>query len=287
MPYNQKQTSSEEYKLYGGKVVLKFDPKKHIYTVNDKIIYGTTSITNVLAKPALINWAVKLTKEKILSEENRLGSELFIRNLQQILFLAGREHYTKSKEARDLGTRVHDKAEKWFAKGTDKNTLIRKMILLENQEERYACSAMLKFFSEHKFEPIELEGKCYSKKHGYAGTIDYYGGVDGKLSVLDYKTSSGIYPIYPLQTTAYANAKKEEGFKVDQTIIARFGKDGTLEIKIEKDWEKHLPTFLAAKVLKEYEMNLRAEEFKPVEKEPEKAKKVVKEDKKVVDFSKQ
>ena len=276
----------EKYKLYGGKVILNFDPEKHIYTVNDKIIYGTTSITNVLAKPALINWAVKLTKDKVLSEEKRLGNELFIRNLQQILFLAGREHYSVSKKARDLGTRVYKRAEQWFAKGTDKNTLIRKMILLENQKERYACSAMLKFFSEHKFKPLALESRCYSKKHEYAGTVDYYGGVDGKLSVLDYKTSSGIYSSYPLQATAYAHAKEEEGFKVEQTIIARFGKDGVLEIQIEKDWKKHLPAFLAAKVLKEYEMNLRAEEFKPVENEPEKAKKVVEKDKKIIDFSK-
>ena len=198
-----------------------------------------------------------------------------------------KEHYIVSKEAMALGTRVHEKAEKWFVKGTDRNELIRKMILLENREERYACSAMLRFFNEHKFKPLALESRCYSKEHEYAGTVDYYGGVNGKLSVLDYKTSSGIYSNYPLQATAYAHAKEEEGFKVDQTIIARFGKDGVLEVQIEKDWKKHLPAFLAAKALKEYDMNLKTEKFKPVEKEPETPKKVAeKTNKKVIDFSK-
>ena len=82
-----------KYKLYGGKVVLNFDPEKHIYTVNDKIIYGATSIVNVLAKPALINWAVKLTKEKTRSELLRLGGESFVLNIENILLLAGREHF--------------------------------------------------------------------------------------------------------------------------------------------------------------------------------------------------
>lgn len=266
----------EKYKLYKGKIELLFDPVKHIYRVNDKIRYGVTSITNVMAKPAIVNWAVKLTKEKTYSEAKRLGGVEFLKNLQDVLLTAGREHYIVSKEARELGTRVHDKAEKWHTKGTDRDALITEIMQIENKEERFACSVMFKFFKEHKFEPLELEGKCYSKEHEYAGTIDYLGSVDGKLSVLDYKTSSGLWSNYPLQATAYAQAKTEEGFKIEQTIIARFGKDGVLEIQTEKDWEKHLPVFLAAKSLKEYEMSLKADNFDKVEKEPEKVKKVIK-----------
>ncbi len=266
----------ETYKLYNDKITLSFDEKKHIYRIGKKIIYGVTSITNIISKPQLINWAVKLTKEKTYSEAKRLGGVEFLKNLSDVLLTAGREHYVVSKEARELGTRVHKKAEKWHTKGTDRDALITEIMQIKNEEERLACSVMFKFFKEHKFEPIELEGRCYSKEHEYAGTIDYYGGVDDKLSILDFKTSTGIYSSYPLQATAYAKAKTEEGFKVDQTIIARFGKDGVLEVQIEKDWEKHLPAFLAAKSLKEYEMSLKADNFDKVEKELEKVKKVIK-----------
>jgi len=266
----------QNYKLYKDKITLSFDEKKHIYRVGKKIVYGVTSITSAMAKPFLINWAVKLTKEKAYSEAKRLGGVEFLKNLKDVLMTAGREHYVVSKEARELGTRVHKKAEQWLTKGANKAELIIEMIMIEKQKERLACSAMLRFFNEHKFEPIALEGRCYSKEHEYAGTVDYYGGVDGKLSVLDFKTSTGIYSSYPLQATAYAQAKEEEGFEVEQTMIARFGKDGVLEVQIEKDWKKYLPSFLAAKVLKEYEMSLKAEEFNKVENEPVKVKKVIK-----------
>ena len=260
----------KNYKLYNDKITLSFDEKKHIYKVGDKIIYGVTSIVGIISKPQLINWAVKLTKDKAYSEAKRLGGAEFLKNLQDVLLLAGREHYAESKRAKDLGTRVHEKAEKWWAKGVDRNALTIEMLGIENKEERLSCGAMLNFFNKYKFKPIELEGRCYSKKHEYAGTIDYYGEVDGKMTVLDYKTSKAIYSGYPLQATAYAQAKVEEGFKVDQTIIARFGKDGVLEVKIEKDWEKHLPAFLSAKTLKEYEMDLKADNFDKTEGEVKK-----------------
>ena len=246
----------KKYKLYKGKVILTFDSVKHIYSVNDKIKRGATSIINVLSKPQLIKWAVRITKEKTYSESKKFSSEEFLKNLSDILLIAGQEHEVVSKKARELGTRVHKRAEKWLAKGTDQNALIIEMMKIADKQERFACTAMLKFFNSHKLKPIELEGRCYSREHEYAGTIDYYGSVDGKLTILDYKTSTGIYSGYPLQSTAYAHAKKEEGYKVEQTMIARFGKNGQLEVLIEENWEKHFPAFLAAQTLKEYEMSM-------------------------------
>lgn len=246
----------EKYRLYKGKVILTFDSIKHIYRVDGEIKRGATNIINVLSKPQLIRWAVRLTKEKVSSELKRLGNEEFLKNLPEIITIASKEHEVVSKEARELGTRVHKKAERWLTKGTDQDALIIEMMQIANKKERLACTAMFKFFKKYKFKPIALEGKCYSKEHGYAGTIDFYGDVDGKLTVLDYKTSTGIYSGYPLQSTAYAWAKHEEGYKVDQTMIARFGKNGVLEVLIEKDWKKHFPAFLAAQTLKEYEVSL-------------------------------
>ncbi len=250
-----------ETKLYKGKVILKFDEKKHIYTVNDKIVYGVTSITGMISKPVLINWVVKLTKEKVYSEAVRLGGNDFVKNLKEVLLTAGKEHYSVSKEARELGIRNHDKAEKWLAEGTDQNALIREMMQIENTEERLSCSTLLEFFNTYELEPIELEGKIYSKEHEYAGTLDYYGKINKKLTVMDYKTSKAIYSDYVLQLAAYAQAKTEEGFQVDQIMIVRLGKDGVLEVKIEKDWKKYLEPFLGALSIKNFLMDIKSDNF--------------------------
>lgn len=55
-------------------------------------------------------------------------------------------------------------------------------------------------------------------------------GVDGKLAVIDWKSSAAIYPEYALQLAAYARAIKEEyGYRVDRWLV-RLGKtDGVVE----------------------------------------------------------
>jgi len=250
-----------EYKLYKNKVTLEYNDKKHTYKVNDKIVYGVTSITGVIGTNALMNWAVKLTKEKTKSEAQRLGWTKFCKQLDEVLLTAGREHYAVSKEARDLGTRVHARAEHWFNKKANQTDMIVDAMKADTKEEILSNSALVKFLMTHEFEPIELEGKCYSKKYGYAGTIDFFGKIDGKLTVLDYKTSKAIYESYYLQASAYAQAKTEEGHKIEQTMIVRLGKDGVLEVKVIKDWKKYLDPFLGASSIKNFLMDLKAKNF--------------------------
>jgi len=50
----------ETYKLYNNEVELTFDPVKHMYKVNDKIVFGVTSICGILDKKALMYWAVNM-----------------------------------------------------------------------------------------------------------------------------------------------------------------------------------------------------------------------------------
>jgi hypothetical protein len=42
----------------GSMVILEFQPKKHWYSIDGEYVPATTSITNVIAKPKLIGWAV-------------------------------------------------------------------------------------------------------------------------------------------------------------------------------------------------------------------------------------
>lgn len=66
------------------------------------------------------------------------------------------------------------------------------------------------FAAQHEIIPHQIESKIISKKHGYAGTIDVLAEVDGKLGVLDIKTSYAIWRDYGIQTAAYVEALQED-----------------------------------------------------------------------------
>jgi len=244
----------ETYKLYNGKIILQFDPAKHIYRIGDKIIYGVTNIVSILNRPALVNWATKLAIDKVREKKDLLATDL-----EAVLAEAKREHYEVSKRAAELGTRVHAVADRWFSE--DKLGLFREMLAVKNDEERNALSAFLKFIQQNKVKRELGERKIYSKKYQYAGTADFIGQINGKKVVADYKTSSAIYPEYFAQTAAYAQALEEEGFSIQETAIIRIGKDGSLEVKTDKNWKKKLPVFLAMKKIYEWQMQLLEEEF--------------------------
>ena len=74
-----------------------------------------------------------------------------------------------------------------------------------------AFNAFKEFYKEHEMKPLELEFSVYGDYWG--GTLDYYGWFDGKLYVIDFKTSKNHYPNeHGPQIAAYrsrVNAKVE------------------------------------------------------------------------------
>lgn len=73
-----------------------------------------------------------------------------------------------------------------------------------------AVAAYTEFAQTHTIHPLKIETQIVSNKHGYAGTIDVLAEVDGKLGVLDIKTSQSIYRDYGIQTAAYVEALRED-----------------------------------------------------------------------------
>ncbi len=71
-------------------------------------------------------------------------------------------------------------------------------------------TAFYDFRNQNVINPLEIESKIMSKKHGYAGTIDVLAEVNGKVGVLDIKTSVAIYRDYGIQTAAYVEALHEK-----------------------------------------------------------------------------
>jgi len=89
-----------------------------------------------------------------------------------------------------------------------------------------------------------LEQGLYSTRLGIAGRVDCIAEFDGKISTIDFKTSTRkrdeINENYPVQATFYSIAWEERtGEKIDQIVILTTTETGELDVYID-DPSKHV-----------------------------------------------
>ena len=76
-------------------------------------------------------------------------------------------------------------------------------------------------------EPILLEERLISEVHKFGGTPDFYGKVDGVLTLIDYKTGSGLYDEYLVQVGGgYLILLEELGHKVEAIELLNIPRSG-------------------------------------------------------------
>ncbi len=175
--------------------------KAHIRYLNEsgKRVPGVTTFIGILSKPALVPWA------------NNLGLEGI--NVKD---------YVNDKA--DIGTLVH---EMMFCdlKGIKVDTSFytnQQIDIAENSFKKY-----LRWKKEHTIEPILLEAPLVSEQFQYGGTIDYYGKIDGILTLVDYKTCKALYLEHFIQVSGYWHPLREHKYKVKNCAILRVGRNET------------------------------------------------------------
>lgn len=166
---------------------------KHMtYYNKDKIeVPSATTILKILNKPFLAKWA------------NFMGFKR--KRIQDIL-----------DETSEIGTMLHKLIEVY--------TNNKIFVFVGGQySSRFLMIQFMNSFLEwrklHEVEPIFTEHHMASDQYG--GTVDFYGKVDGKCTILDYKTSKRFYPGMFLQLGAYCHMLEEQGYKVEQVAIIR------------------------------------------------------------------
>jgi len=146
------------------------------YVIGDVWYPRVTSIINIKAKPALYRFYAELNN-----------------------FAEGEEIKRKSAEE---GTRVHEAVEAIL---TGREPVI-------DSDIAPAISAFKEFIEERNVQVDSewVERRVVNHNERYAGTIDSVALIDGKLGVLDIKTSAGIFRDYTLQLAAYFSPIQEE-----------------------------------------------------------------------------
>ena len=98
-----------------------------------------------------------------------------------------------------------------------------------------SVNAFLDWTTEYNPEWVDAERKIYCDKYKYAGTVDAVAKINGRVCVIDFKTSKKVYKPYHLQVTAYAQAiKRMDGLRRwPLGIILRLDKEtGEFEHKV-------------------------------------------------------
>jgi hypothetical protein len=216
---------------------------------------SVTSILSVIGKPALIAWSAKVERELVtnvscklyqdVAGTPRMSPEAYLMSLTSRL---GKERAGQKllQKAGDIGTQVHALIE-WDLRASLMEDAGPSPHIVDAAQWGYMAYQDWKK-SVH-LKPIWIEQTVYSKQHGYAGTMDLLAEVNGKLTIVDWKTGKAIYPEAYLQNAAYRHALREMGHGDPvQGIIVRLPKnteDPEFEAKTIEDSEDSLfQTFL-------------------------------------------
>lgn len=223
--------------------------KGRMYEIEGVSYPSVTTILQVIGKPALINWAAKVERELVTEVSCGLYQDAMalpqkLSATAWITSLADRLGKTKASQrelakASEIGSQAHSLIE-W--------TLKAKMLQQPGPAPKISDKAQWSFMAWEdwarsvELKPLFVEQVVYSEQYGYAGTLDLLAEVNGKLTVLDWKTGKAVYSEAHLQNAAYRQAIREMGHGDPvQGIIVRLP-------KVETD-----PAFEAVEALPEDE----------------------------------
>lgn len=223
-------------------VELLKDKKGHRYKVNDLIFPGVTGVLDIINKKAIGPWMVKkcaeYTQDYLL--KNALERPLTKEEVETLTKDSKRAYKTTSTTALDIGTRAHAAI----------NDIIEGREPVITDDIRNPVDGFKEFVDKERIKIIKGDTKVASLLFEYGGSLDAVAFKQGKVIIIDFKTSKGIYPEYALQAGgAYTQAFKET-FGLDylpDAMILRVGKDvAEFEVRRVKSTQRAFEAFKSA-----------------------------------------
>ena len=182
---------------------------------------GTTKALKYIPKDALIGWAYKLGKQ-------------------------GKDMNAEKGNAAKIGTIAHFLIQCDLL-GWEPDLSACDGILVRSAQ--IAFKAYREWFSKAGLRPLAVEAQLVSHCYRFGGTIDLVG-IDQheELTLVDFKTSGGLWQDYLFQVAAYANLW-EENFRrlpIQRLLLVRLDKEtGEHETKSLTEWKRHWEVYVA------------------------------------------
>ena len=149
------------------------------------------------------------------------------------------------KKAAEEGTQTHEMIEEYL-EGKEMNFLSPAGYPQYNPDVWQMFLRFVDFWETYNPKLIESEVHLFSDELKIAGTCDMLCEIEGKLWLIDYKTSNHVQTTYELQTAVYGQCYKEcYGKEVDNFGILwlKSSKRKPAKDKMQgKNWEMVLPT---------------------------------------------
>lgn len=251
----------------------KFDSEQHLHELDKgsgfKPLTGTSSVGNVLAKN-LVWWAAELSAVECLEVGEKIPTireeyetackssdkKKAIDALQKKypLFKKARfAHFDKKNKTAEAGTDLHQELED-YVKAMMKLKPVRKYDSKIQPFINWADENVKKF--------IASEAHCFDEELWVGGIVDCVAELnDGKLAIIDFKSSKEAYPTQFLQAAGYAIQVEQNGLfsedgehsktlegKIEVLIVVPFGAE-VVEPSVRLDIESYKQGFRSAVVL--------------------------------------
>jgi hypothetical protein len=237
--------------------------KDRFYHIDGRQLPSVTTILSCLSKPALVNWAGKLTRERMCDEAAdfyALGAQLSRDGFRSELWKRVEKRVFQNeaaREAADLGTLAHARCEWVIQKrlgrpvGPDPVTSDTTLTPADRERALWASLSFEDWMAKNDVQPMQTEIVVHHPDHHYAGTADLVARVNGVISLVDLKTSSGLWPEMYLQVAAYRaayNSEAQSNFQAVTAHLVRLPKkitDPEFEAVEVANLDSHLEGFLS------------------------------------------
>lgn len=176
------------------------DQRPTYRTADGRRVPSVTTILSVIAKPQLTEWA------------NRLG-------------LQGINSTTHVNELAGAGTLAHAAIEAALKGVPISDALVQEFSQEERDMGRRAWRNFVAWRRDHDLQPRLVEHQIVSETMRVGGTIDCYARIDGRLAVLDFKSSARVYDSHLVQLAAYRALLEEAGHQVDEVRVVLIPRD--------------------------------------------------------------
>jgi hypothetical protein len=193
-------------------------PRARDYLVDGERYQRVTTALGIIAKPALVGWAKRVTLEKVreILLDTDVSSSLlnaaygvgegdgpdvdYTGWVERVLATAGAAADKQRDTLAELGTEAHRLIAQASPLGSTVQGQLRGFV---PRELRPAYDGALRFLSDQEITVVDTEMVVWSPEWGVAGTVDGVGWQGEKLVIWDWKRSSGMYWETALQLAAY------------------------------------------------------------------------------------
>jgi CRISPR/Cas system-associated exonuclease Cas4 (RecB family) len=238
-------------KLYGGKYTLTLDDDhNYILDHTEARPLGVTTPIKLADKSFLQAWYAKETCLATISGvqshvvDDEFGQKQVRIPLDEFVEICTKAKFAApniAKEAREVGSEIHDFAETYAIKGSAP--------MPTHPQAVKCCTSLVGWFARPGRRIVETERLVFSPTHFYAGKFDRLDEVEelgGDWEVLDFKSSSMFNDEMPLQLSGYAIALEEEFGRYIKwgTIVRIDKKTGLIEERRYELTDDHKQCFL-------------------------------------------